>query len=74
MSKHSTDRVDGVIIAECPNAEHRDDPHLQAEVEYGQAKPDNVADEFLEAFGNECRECGTEIDYIVQEEPSEVIE
>jgi len=29
MSKHSTDRVDGVIIAECPNAVHRDDPHFE---------------------------------------------
>lgn len=33
----STDRVDGTIIARCPNKEHPDDDHLRAEEDYEEA-------------------------------------
>lgn len=71
--RHATDRVDGQIVAECPNAEHRDGPHLQIEVEYETATDDEILDELLEAFPK-CGECGEELQFVKYEEPTEVIE
>lgn len=70
--RHATDRVDGTIIAECPNKEHPDDDHLSATVEYEDAADTEIFDEFNEAFST-CGVCGAELEVIGQQEPTEVI-
>jgi hypothetical protein len=71
--RHATDRVDGTIVAECPNKDHEDDDHLAAVVEYHDASDTDLLEQFAAAFET-CRECGAEVDYIRQEEPTEVLE
>lgn len=71
--RHATDRVDGTIIAECPNKEHDFDGHLSATVEYEDSALTNLFEEFSEAFDT-CGECGEELEIIGSQEPSEVIE
>lgn len=71
--RHGTDRVDGQIIAECPNKEAPYDDHLSAVVEYEESAINDLPETFKEAFGT-CGECGAELDFIANEKPSEVIE
>ena len=71
--RHSTDRVDGTIVAECPNKEAPMDDHLSAVVDYEDAADTTIFEEFIDAFET-CGACGAELDYIGQQEPSEVLE
>jgi|GEM_PF-1968562 len=71
--RHATDRVDGVIIAECPNKQHEDDGHLLVEADYGMCANDELADKILESIPNSCGACGEKVDYIRHQEPSEVL-
>lgn len=73
MTRHSTDRVDGKILAECPNKEHRDDPHLSVEVEYSDAVDNDFVEVFRDAW-DDCGECGEPLDMVAQETPSEVLD
>ena len=70
--RHATDRVDGTIIAECPNKQHTDDDHLSAAVEYEDAVDNDLLATFREAFP-ECGECGADLDFIGSETATEVI-
>ena len=70
--RHATDRVDGVIIAECPNKEYPDDDHLTAIVEYEDAVDNDLLETFKSAWDT-CGKCGAELDVVSQEEPSEVL-
>jgi hypothetical protein len=69
----ATDRVDGTLLAECPNAECEDDDHLQVEIDYEHAVDNDLADTFIDAFP-ECGECAAELNVIAQETPVEVLE
>lgn len=71
--RHATDRVDGVIIAECPNIEHPHDDHLKAVVEYEDAVDNEMLELFRTAWDT-CGKCGADLDVMIQEEPSEVLE
>lgn len=75
MSDHrlATDRVDGTIVAECPNKEYPDDDHLTVAVEYEEAAINTLVEEFIDAFET-CGECGADLDYVAEERPSEVLE
>jgi hypothetical protein len=69
----STDRVDGTIIAKCPNKEHEDDGHLEIHADYEDCADNTLLEELLDAFPD-CGECGTALDWIRHEEPSEVLD
>jgi hypothetical protein len=71
--RHATDRVDGNLLAECPNKDHLDDDHLRVEVDYTDAVDNDLFETFREAFPA-CGECGTALAVLGQEEPSEVLE
>lgn len=71
--RHATDRVDGKILAKCPNKENEDDPHLKIEAEYEDCAANTMLEELIENFP-ECGECDAELDYIQSETPSEVLD
>lgn len=71
--RHATDRVDGTVIAECPNIDEDPEEHLSFEVEYSDAADTTIFDELMETWP-ECGECGAELDAVHQQEPTEVIE
>jgi len=71
--KHNTDRVDGTVIAECPNIDDDPEAHLSFEVDYSDAADTDVFDELMDTWP-ECGECGAELQSIHQQELSEVIE
>lgn len=73
MTRHATDRVDGKIVAQCPNAEHQDDPHLQVQAQYDDAASNGLMETFKDAW-DVCGECGAKLDYVAQETPSEVLD
>lgn len=70
----STDRVDETIIAECPNKEHEDDGHLLVEADYSQCADDELVDKIIESIPETCSVCGEDVDWIQQQEPSEVLD
>lgn len=66
--RHATDRVDGTILAECPN-----ECDVAAVVQYSNADPEaDALGEITEVLVT-CPECGDELDTIRYEESSEVI-
>lgn len=65
--RHATDRVDGMIVAECPEG------HQSVELEYGTAVDDDVLADFKELAGT-CSHCGAEMNMIQHETPTEVLE
>jgi len=71
--RHATDRVDGVVIAECPNLDDDPEAHLSFTVEYSDAADTEIFRELMDEWPA-CGECGAELDAIHQQEPSEVIE
>jgi hypothetical protein len=73
-SRHATDRVDGTLIAECPNATAPDDDHLQIEVNYedaADAAAELVAD--IRETWPDCGECGATLQWLDASEPVEVM-
>jgi len=71
--KHNTDRVDGTVIAECPNIEDDPETHLSFTVDYSDAADTTIFGELMDQWP-ECGECGAELQAIHEQEPSEVIE
>jgi hypothetical protein len=71
--RHSTDRVDGTIIAECPHLDEAPEQHLRIEMDYETSVGDDVLDDLVEAWP-ECGECGAELDVLDFREQTEVIE
>ena len=71
--RHGTDRVDGVVIAECPNLADDPERHLRFEVEYHDSADTELFSELMDEWPA-CGECGAELDVIHQQEPSEVLE
>lgn len=80
MGRIATDRWDWMVIAECPNnGEHvegktdPDDPeHITVE-----SSATNSAFQALEALPvdeMECGICGADLDYVVEEDPHEVLQ
>lgn len=77
MSRHATDRYDWSVVAECPNNglyvdgmdPDGDGIHLLLEASATEAKP--TAREAIPL--DECPVCGAELDFIVHEEPAEVL-
>lgn len=64
-NRHATDRIDGRMIAECPNG-------CQSwELAVGMSE--SVLDEVIPSEFRECSECGAAMDTIIQETPSEVL-
>lgn len=72
MTRHATDRVDGQIIAECPNKDCPDDDQLAVEVEYHDAVDNDLLETFQEAFPT-CGKCGADLDFVGQERPHEIL-
>jgi len=70
--RHSTDRQDGQIIAECPNFDGPSGEHLAVEADYESADEDAV--DRLVSLIEECPACGAELNLIDLREPTEVIE
>jgi hypothetical protein len=71
--KHATDREDVTIVAECPNIEQDDGPHLSIEAEFGPAEDATaVKQELVEALP-ECGECGSDLDAIAYGDQSKVL-
>lgn len=66
--RHATDRVDGKILAECPNG-----CDVSVIVEYSNADPQADKLEAITDVLDTCPECGAELDSIRFEEPAEVI-
>lgn len=66
--RHATDRVDGLIIAECPNG-----CDISIGVEYSDAAENDVLADLKDMIET-CHTCGAEMTYVQQEEPSEVLE
>lgn len=65
-NRHATDRIDGTMLAECPNG-------CQSwELEISTSK--HSLDEVVPDAFRECSVCGAEMDTISQEQPSEVLE
>jgi len=71
--KHATDRVDGTVIAECPNIDDDPDAHLSFVVEYSDAADTDIFEEVMDEWPD-CGECGAELDAVHQQEPHEVLE
>ena len=71
--RHSTDRVDGTVVAECPNIEDDPEAHLSFVADYSDAADTTIFEELLETFP-ECGECGAELQALHQQEPTEVLE
>jgi len=65
--KHSTDRVDGFIVAECPEG-----CDISVEVEYEAAEKNEVLADLKRVIST-CHNCGTDMAYMQQEEPTEVL-
>jgi hypothetical protein len=70
---HATDRVDGTVVAECPNIEDDPELHLSFTVEYSDAADTEIFTELMDEWPA-CGECGAELQAIHQQEPSEVLE
>lgn len=64
--RHATDRIDGQMIAECPNGCSSWEISMTKATE---SLGELIIDEF-----RECPECGAEMDTISQETNSEVLE
>jgi len=73
MTRHAADRVDGTVVAECPNLDDDPEAHLSFTVEYGDAADTEIFDELMDTWPA-CGECGAELDAIHQQEPAEVLE
>jgi|APHM01.1.fsa_nt_gi hypothetical protein len=71
--RHSTDRVNGVVIAECPNIDDDPDAHLSFTVEYGDAADTTIFQELMDEWPA-CGECGAEMQAIHHQEPKEVLD
>jgi len=71
--RHATDRVDGTVVAECPNIEDDPEEHLSFEVAYSDSADTGIFDELMDTWPT-CGECGAELDAMHQQEPSEVLE
>jgi len=72
--RYDTDRVDGTLIAECPNVTTPDDNHLQIKIDYmgaGDTVGEVVAD-IRETWLN-CGECGAMLRWLNASEPAEVL-
>jgi DNA-directed RNA polymerase subunit RPC12/RpoP len=67
--RHSTDRVDGTIIARCSTCDE-----YEASTEYTAAANKKALSKLKEILGGECPHCGSEVTVIVSEQPTEVIE
>jgi len=66
--KHKTDRVDGVIIAECSECSE-----YSGVVEYESAVDDDVLADLKKVVSNTCPHCGGSIGVVQQETPTEVL-
>lgn len=66
--RHATDRVDGRAVAECPNE------CQVVDIEYGHAVETADVLAKLKALAETCAHCGAEMDHLVYEEPSEVLD
>jgi len=66
--RHSTDRVEGVVIAECPEG-----CDISLTLEYSDAQDNEVLADLKEMIST-CHTCGAEMTYIQQEEPEETLE
>lgn len=75
MSDHrlSTDRVDGTVVAECPNIDEDPTAHLSVTVEYEDAADTEIFEELLDTW-TACGECGAELQALHQQEPTEVLD
>lgn len=65
--RHSTDRVDGLYLAECPNG------CATIELEYTDAADHSIV-EAIKELAEECSHCDAAMDIINYEEPSEVLD
>lgn len=71
MSHHDTDLVDGLVIAQCPN----ECQHWELEIEHSAKRiEDIVLEEAIPGGFMECSTCGGDMDYIIQEEQTEVLD
>lgn len=66
--KHSTDRVEGLIISECPEG-----CDVSVELEYGDAADNEVLADLKDLI-SVCRNCGADMAYVQHEEPAEVLD
>jgi hypothetical protein len=73
MGRLATDRVDGTVIAECPNIGDDPEAHLSFTVDYSDAADTDIFNELMEEWPA-CGECGAELDAIHQQEPTQVLE
>ena len=71
--RHATDRIDGTVVAECPNIEDDPEEHLSFSVEYSDSADTEIFNELMDTWPA-CGECGAELQAIHQQEPSEVLE
>lgn len=66
--KHATDKVEGVIVAECPNG-----CDISVTLEYGAAEQNEVLEDLKELIST-CHTCGADMSYLQKEEPAEVLD
>jgi len=67
--KHTTDRVDGVIVANCTECDE-----YSCTAEYGTAVDDDVLADFKRIVSDTCPYCGGSVGVVGQETPTEVLE
>lgn len=66
--QHATDRVDGMALATCPN-----DCDVEIELEYQDAADNEILEDLKEIMRT-CQVCGEEMEFIIHEEPTEVLD
>jgi len=66
--EHATDRVEGAIVAECPEG-----CDVSVTLEYGDAEDNDILDDLKEIIST-CRNCGADMGYVQHEQPEEVLD
>lgn len=66
--RHATDRVEGVVIAECPNG-----CDISVTLEYEDAADNEVLSD-LKNMISTCHTCGADMTYLQREEPTEELD
>jgi len=67
--KHATDRVDGVIVANCTECDE-----YTCTAKYETAVDDDILADFKRLVGDECPYCGGSVGVVNQETPTEVLD
>lgn len=66
--KHATDKVEGVIVAECPEG-----CDISVTLEYEESQENEILRDLKELI-SECHTCGADMSYLQKEEPAEVLD